>query len=87
MIADEAQRRHAARQTIAIGALVCGLCGSCTAYFVVGSILAFLGLVTDEFGVSVIVLPVSLVFGGSPTLIGALMIRSGLRKLKQASTS
>lgn len=81
MTDDEARRRYEGRLQVAAGALICGLCGSCTALYAGSSILAFLGLVTDEFGVSVIVLPTSLIVGGIPTLIGALMVRKGLRRL------
>jgi hypothetical protein len=81
---DDARRRYGGRLRVAVGALVCGLCGSCTAFYAGYSILAFLGLAPDEFGASVIVLPTSLVIGGLPTLVGVFLMRSGLRRLRPA---
>lgn len=65
--------------TVAVGALMVLLCGSCTAYFMVPALWGL--IVGDGYGgqLSTLVLVISSVVGGIPILIGTAIVRTGLR--------
>lgn len=79
---DSAHGDWKIRLRVAASLLLCVLAGSCTAYFSGYSTLALLGLAKDEFAVSPVVLPLSLVIGGVPIVWAISGLRSALRDLK-----
>lgn len=63
---------------ITVGALLIGLCGSCTAYFVA------IGLADGDGTYASVFVIFGLVIGGLPTAVGALLLWWGLRRRKRA---
>lgn len=75
MSAPEAspERRFIGAAMIAVGGLIAALCGSCTLIFSVAMIAQSLDSLRDAAQM----LPVFLLFGGPPTLLGALIFAWG----------
>jgi hypothetical protein len=72
---------------IATGVMIIGLCGTCTAFFdgnIIRGLLTPTTAYNDEAGIGWFALFVSVFVGGLPILIGALLLRSGLRRYRAA---
>ena len=75
---DRRQDRFFGALLMAIGGLIAGLCGSCTATFLIsalGNLSAYPG---DSLGLMALVL----VVGVMPTILGLLVFRAGLRRYR-----
>jgi hypothetical protein len=73
-------RNFATSALIAAGLLMTALCGTCTAYFIGGPLWALArGDIAGAYLWPVVVVG-ALTVGGIPTLIGALILRSGLKR-------
>lgn len=71
--------RFLAYALITVGGLMTLLCGTCTAVVVGGALLGIATRAPEAYvlpGVLVVAVPL----GGIPTLIGALLLRAGLRR-------
>lgn len=76
------QSHRDAVDRVAVGVLVCALCGSCTTYVAGRSTLAILGFERDDFYIAPVILTFSMV-GLWPIIWAAFLIHSGLQELKR----